>query len=139
MSTIRQFTGATLIRAEFTDGRRVSLADDNPGRAIEHGETKFRAMPPQVIGDMVEQYLYRALGLDRARFVFDLPGSVKGVGSHRSGTGGHGGGDRHGFVFRRGNDGKADGEPVGRIAFLTTDQKTRDGDPQDRHDFEAFR
>jgi len=139
MTTIRDFTGAYLIRAELTDGRKINVNDDEMRRPIAWGDVKLRAMPQSLVGHEVDVFLYRALGLDPHRFVFDLPGSVYGTGSHRSGAGGHAGGDKEGFVFRRGDDGRKEGDPVGRIFFMTSDRRLREVDPQDRQDFEALR
>jgi hypothetical protein len=95
---------------------------------------KFRALPSQAVGDLLEPYLYQVLRLDPHRFVFDLPSSMRGVGGSRVGAGGSGGGTKEGFVFERG---KPD-HPVGKVIFLTTDRKFREADPESRADFERM-
>lgn len=131
-------SGATVIRYESA-GMAVNLTEEEARRRIGHGGIKFRAMPGGVIGEDVDRFLYACLGLDPHRFVFDLPSSVRGTGATRAGHGGAKPGDREGFVFRRGDGGKAEGEPVGRLFFLTRDRRFREGDPEDRRDFEALR
>lgn len=131
-------SGATVIRYESA-GTAVHIDEREAARRIGHGGVKFRAMPGGVTGDDVERFLYACLGIDPHRFVFDLPSSVKGTGSARTGHGGAKPGDREGFVFARGDDGKATGSPVGKVIFLTSDRRFREGDPEDRRDFEALR
>ncbi len=82
-------------------------------------------------GDDVEPYLYRLLRVDPHRFVFDLPSSMKSNGAVSAGS-------REGFVFARGPGGKPDGNPVGKVIFLTYDRKFSERDPADRRDFEEM-
>lgn len=138
-ATLRDFTGATLIRFESADGLTVNVDDDEARRRIGFGDVKFRGMPGDITGPIVDAYLYRVLGLDPHRFVFDLPSSMRGTGSTRAGYGGSTAGSREGFVFRRGKDGRAEGSPVGKVYFLTYDRKFREGDPESRADFEELR
>ncbi len=135
--SLSDVTGATLVRFETIDGLRRNIDENGEeARAISHGGVNFRALPPQAQGDFLEPYLYRLLRLDRARFVFDLPSSMRGTGATRTGAGGQMGGSREGFVFERGQDGKANGSPIGKIIFMTSDRKFRELDAHDRRDFE---
>lgn len=136
--TLSALTGCTLIRYETADGCAQNLDEREAARRIEYGDIKFRPMPGDITGDLVEPFLYHVLRLDPHRFCFDLPASVKGVGSSRTGHGGHGGGSREGFVFRRGGDGKPAGNPIGRLFFLSYDRKFAERDPTDRADFERL-
>lgn len=137
-ASLQDFTGATVIRFETADGCARNIDGEEAGR-ITFGDTKFRGIPGSVTGDMVEPYLYRVLGLDPHRYVFDLPSSMRGTGATRVGAGSNAAGSREGFVFARGDDGRADGRPVGKVIFLTYDRRFREGDPEDRRDFEALR
>jgi hypothetical protein len=133
--SLRDFTGATVIRFESADGCSYNVDDEEAQRRIGFGDTKFRAMPGSVVGrEDVHAYLYRVLGLDPHRYAFDLPSTVYGTGASRTGHGG-GSGSREGFVFERG---KPD-HPVGKLFFLTHDRRFREGDPECRADFEELR
>jgi hypothetical protein len=134
--SLSDVTGATLVRFETADGLRYNFDDEEASRTIGHGGIDFRAMPGDASGDMLEPYLYRLLRLDPHRYVFDLPSSMRGTGSTRSGT--RGNLEREGFVFMRGRDGKRDGRPVGKVIFLDRDRKFREGDPACRDDFERM-
>jgi len=123
--SLSDVTGCTLVRFERADGLTY-----NEDPRINHGGIDFRALPPDAIGEHVEAYLYAVLRLDRARFVFDLPASMRGHASM---------GEREGFVFNRGADGKATGRPVGKVIFLNRDRRFCEGDPESRADFEAMR
>lgn len=137
--TIRDFTGGTVIRFETVDGLRYNIDDEEAARRVQHGGLAFRGMPGHITGDMVEPWLYGVLRLDPHRFVFDLPSSMKGTGSTRTGAGRtSGAGTREGFVFQRGRDGKAEGRPVGKVIFMTTDRKFDERDPECREDFERM-
>lgn len=133
--SINDITGATLIRFETADGGARNIDNEEANR-IGFGDVKFRALPGGVTGDMMEPFLYHVLRLDPHRFVFDLPSSMRGTGSTRSGN--RAGLDQEGFVFRRGADGKADGRPVGKVIFMNHDRQFREGDPGDRRDFERM-
>jgi len=138
--TIADFAGSggVVIRYESA-GTATHIDEREAARRIGHGGLKFRIMPGGVLGEDVDRFLYAALGIDPHRFVFDLPSSVRGTGSTRTGHGGAKPGDREGFVFARGKDGKPDGDPVGKVIFLTSDRRFREGDPESRTDFEALR
>lgn len=131
-ASLSDITGATLVRFETADGLRHNIDDEEADRRISYGGVQFRALRGDISGEDVEAYLYALLRLDRARFVFDLPSSMKSNGavSH---------GHREGFVFQRGADGKATGRPVGKVMFLSYDRKFSERDPGDRHDWEAMR
>lgn len=130
--SLADFTGATVVRFESADGGKINLDDAEAQRRIEHGSLKFRGMPGQVNGELVIPFLYMALGIDQHRFVWDLPRSMTSNGSVSAG-------ERSGFLFARGRDGKADGRAVGKVTFLTTDQRLRERDPESRSDFEEMR
>lgn len=132
--SLSDVTGATLIRFETADGLKCNLDDEEAERRIGFGGVDFRALPGGASGDMIEPYLYRVLRLDPHRFVFDLPSSMRGTGSTR--TGSRGSLDQEGFVFQRGVDGKAEGRPVGKVIFLNRDRRFREVDPECRDDFE---
>jgi hypothetical protein len=126
--SIRDVTGCTLVRFETADGMRVNVDDDEAARRITSGGVNFRALPPEAIGPEIERYLYAILRLDEARFVFDLPRSL---------YGGRSAGDKSGTVHLRAL-GK-NSPPVGTVYFLTRDRRFREGDPEDRGNFEALR
>lgn len=127
--TIADFTGGTVIRIEMADGT---------ARHIDGGQTKFRAMPGNITGADVDAYLYAATGLDPHRVVFDLASTMRGTGSTQSGSGTPRSGHREGFIFQRGANGKADGNPIGKVIFLTHDRRFAERDPSDRADFERL-
>lgn len=132
--SLRDLTGATLIRFESADGCSYNVNAEEAERRIGFGDVRFRGMPGNVSGDMVIPFLYLALRLDPHRYVFDLPSTVTGTGSSRTGAGANGGGSREGYVFERG---KPD-HPVGKIYFLTHDRRFSERDPEDRRDFEML-
>lgn len=140
-ASIRDFTGATLVRFEMADGGVcVNIDDEEAARRISYGDTKFRCMPGAVTGDMVEPYLYAISGLDPHRVLFDLPSTMRGTGSTRVGFGAtSGAGAREGFIFQRGEDGRAEGRPVGKVIFMTYDRRFSERDPESRDDFEELR
>lgn len=125
--------GRLLIRLEAVHGSGIN------GRTIDWGQDKIRALTAdEAIDPLV---LCQAFGLDPHRVVFDLPSSARGVGSTVSGAGGSGRGfrDVSGFVFARNPDtGKADGDPIAKVTFLTEGMQVRDRDPHDRRDFERL-
>jgi hypothetical protein len=138
-ASLTDVTGATLIRFEMADGCRYNVDDDEARNRIGFGDLKFRAMPGAVTGDMVVPYLYAVSRLDPSRFVFELPSTMTGTGSTRVGAGQtSGAGSREGFIFQRGETGKAEGNPVGKVIFMTYDRRFREGDPTDRRDFERM-
>jgi len=98
-----------------------------PGGPLE-GDGKWRG-----VKDFEHSTLCRAFGLDQARFWFDLPSSVRGVGSSMSGSaGGQRAGRRrvNGFVFMAGRD-----EPVAKLTICFDAERFSDGDPLDFRDF----
>lgn len=130
--TLSDITGATLVRFETADGLSQNIDGEDAERRISYGGVQFRAMRGDISGENVERYLYALLRLDPARFAFDLPSSMRSNGAVSAGN-------REGFVFQRGRDGKPDGRPVGKVIFLTTDRRFREHDPADRRDWEAMR
>lgn len=92
------------------------------------GEGKWRG-----VRDFEHSTLCRAFGLDQARFYFDLPSSVRGVGSMSSG---YGGGQRsgrrliNGYVMMAGRN-----EPVGKLTIVTDADRFKDVDPTSMRDF----
>lgn len=122
--SLADITGCTLVRFESADGCALNV---DPA-TISHGSVDFRALPAHAFGEHIEQWLYRVLRLDPHRFVFDLPRSL---------YGGAGTGTREGTVHLR-EHGKSS-PPVGRVFFMNSDRRFREGDPQDRRDFEALR
>jgi len=134
-NTLSQFTGRQLLRIEMIHG--------TGSRTIDWGETKWRVAPMDLdIPDAQRNaVLCELVGLDPHRCIFDLPRSARGTGSARSGFGGSSRGARQvdGFIFRRGPDGKPDGDPIGKVIFETEGANNiRDVDPQDRREFERL-
>lgn len=123
-------TGCTLLRFEGADGLTHNVDDDEARRRIGFGDTKFRAMPGGINGDLVEPYLYAVFRIDQHRFVWDLPRSVTSLGATSAGT-------REGTLHTR--EGGRNSPPVGRVFFMTTDRRFAESDPSDRRDFEAMR
>lgn len=82
--------------------------------------------------DFEHATICRAFGLDQARFYFDLPSSVRGIGSSR---GEQRGGRRtiEGFVFMAGFD-----KPVATLYVLTDADRLRDMNPLDAREYESF-
>ena len=134
--TLSQLSGHQLVRFEMADGGRINIDDDEADRRIGHQDVKFRHVPGDVTGERLLVLLYRVSGLDPHRFIFDLPSSMLGTGSTRSGT--RGVLDQSGFIFARGPNGKATGNPVGKVIFAHPSEKLRDDDPTDRRDFERL-
>lgn len=101
--------------------------DGAPGGPLQ-GEMKFRG-----VNDFEHATLCRAFGLDQASYYFDLPSSVRGIGSRSSG---YGGGQRHGkrilngFVMLGNRP-----EPVGKLTILFDGDKFADVDPMSKSDF----
>lgn len=83
------------------------------------------------VKDFEHATLCRAFGLDQTAFYFDLPSSVRMVGSNLSGFGGN---RRNriinGYVMRAGFN-----EPWGKITICWESEKFRDVDPQDKTEF----
>lgn len=123
--------GRILIRLEAVHGGIGS-------RTIAWGQDKTRALTQDEAIDPIA--LCQAFGLDPHRVIFDLPSSARGVGSTVSGAGGSGRGfrDVSGFVFARGPNGKANGDPIAKVIFLREGMGTRDYDPTDRSEFERL-
>lgn len=139
---LSDLSGHRLVRFEMADGCSYNVHDDDAAHTIGHSETKFRAIPGDVTGDVLVAYLYRVSGIDPHRFVFDLPSSMGGTGSTRSGAGGSTRGNRtqEGFIWLRGADGKPNmsTRPVGKVIFASPNERMRDDDPTARTDFERF-
>lgn len=98
-----------------------------PGGPLE-GDGQWRG-----VRDFEHATLCRAFGLDQARFWFDLPSSVRGVGSNMSGAAGaqrHGRRRINGFVMMAGID-----EPVGKLTICFEAERFADRDPLDYRDF----
>jgi len=134
--TLSQLSGHQLVRFEMADGGRINIDDEEASRRIGHQDVKFRHVPGDVTGERLLVLLYRVSGLDPHRFVFDLPSSMLGTGSTRTGT--RGVLDQSGFIFSRGVSGRASGNPVGKVIFARPSEKLRDDDPTSRQDFERL-
>ncbi len=90
------------------------------------GEAKWRG-----VKDFEHATLCRAFNLDPATFYFDLPSSVRGVGSNSSGFGGNRGNRVvNGYVMRAGSS-----EPFGKLTICWETEKFRDYDPTNKEDF----
>lgn len=75
--------------------------------------------------------LCRTFALDPCRFYFDMPSSVRGVGSMQSGFGGNRGNRLiNGYVMMSGRS-----EPVGKLTIVTDSDKFKDVDPNSSQDF----
>lgn len=105
---------------------------------IEWGRTGHRMLSHDEASD--NSMLCRAIGLDPDRFVFDLPQSARGIGSAQAGAGGSTRGAREisGFGFKRGANGKPDGDPIVKVRFITEGSAMRDFDPTDRREWERL-
>jgi hypothetical protein len=86
------------------------------------GECKWRG-----VKDFEHATLCRAFGLDPVRFYFDLPSSVRGVGSNSSGN--RGGRDISGYVMMAGRS-----EPFGTLKVCRQGERFRDVDPNDKQE-----
>jgi hypothetical protein len=76
--------------------------------------------------------LCRAFGLDPNRFWFDLPSSVRGVGSIQAAYGGCWSARyQSGFVLMFGQD-----RPVAKLTICKPGERFADSDPHSREDFE---
>lgn len=101
--------------------------DGAPNGPLE-GDTKWRG-----VTNFEHATLCRAFNLDPVRFFFDLPSSVRGVGSMSSG---YGGGQRsgrrqiNGFVMMAGRD-----EPVAKLTICFEAERFADRDPLNSRDF----
>ena len=84
------------------------------------------------VTDFEHGTLCRTFSLDPNRFYFDVPSSVRGVGSMQSGYGGSSRGNRivNGFVMMSGHD-----KPVGKLTIVREADKFKDVDPRDERDF----
>ncbi len=93
---------------------------------MANGEGKWRG-----VKDFEHGTLCRAFGLDPATFYFDLPSSVRGVGSNSVG-GGNSSGRRivNGYVMHGPSR-----EPAGKLTVICGLDRLRDDDPQDLRDF----
>lgn len=101
--------------------------DGAPNGPFE-GAAKWRGVP-----DFEHATLCRVFQLDPARFYFDLPSSVRGIGSSLSGVAGaHAHGRRliNGYVMMAGCD-----DPVAKLTVCFEGEKFTDRDPMNRHDF----
>lgn len=111
------------------DGTRIA-ANQIPVRCdiLQGGyaRTLFRG-----IKDFEHGTLCAAFGLDPIRFYFDLPSSVRGIGSLSSGN------RRNltisGYVFMHGQD-----RPFAKLTVLTEGSKIRDFNPTDRNEWEKL-
>lgn len=83
------------------------------------------------VKDFEHATLCRAFGLNQAAFYFDLPSSVRGVGSSMSGAGGNRGNRIvNGYVMRAGRN-----EPWGKLTICFESEKFKDVDPTDMREF----
>lgn len=93
------------------------------------GEAKWRG-----VKNFEHATICRAFSLDPARFSFELPSSVRGIGANQQG---HGGGAsaryQSGFVFL-GAPGKSN--PVAKLTIARDGDKFADVDPTSRRDWE---
>jgi hypothetical protein len=107
-----QFSGTIPVRFEGAPGGPFA------------GDAKWRG-----VRDFEHASLCRAFGLSQTAFFFDLPSTVRGIGSN---TGGHSGTRRliNGFVMMAGRD-----KPVGKLTIVTGGDKFADHDPQSERDF----
>ncbi len=87
------------------------------------GTAKWRG-----VKDFEHSTLCRAFGLDQASFYFDLPSSVRGVGSNSSGNRGRR--TINGYVMRAGRT-----EPWGKLTICWESERLRDYDPSDMSEF----
>jgi hypothetical protein len=81
------------------------------------------------VHDFEHSTLCRVFGLDPIRFWFDLPSTVRGVGSM---SGAHADARRiiNGYVMMAGLD-----EPVGKLTIVRDGDKFKDVDPRDKREF----
>lgn len=104
---------------------RFSGAPDGPFR----GDEKWSGVP-----NFEHATLCRAFGLDQARFSFDLPSSVRGIGANQRG---HGSASharyQSGFVFI-GPPGKS--KPVAKLTICIGGELPSDTNPMSQRDFE---
>jgi hypothetical protein len=107
-----QFTGTTPVRF-----------DGAPGGPFA-GDTKWRG-----VKDFQHSTLCRAFSLSQSAFFFDLPSTVRGIGSS---SGAHSSTRRliNGYVMMAGRD-----TPVGKLTIITGADKFRDGDPLSEREF----
>lgn len=129
-------SGRLLVRVEAIHGNTIDGVTS--ARTIDWGTVKTRALTQEEAIDTLT--LCRAFGFDPARVVFDLPSSARGVGSTVSGAGGSSRGHRevNGFAFKRGANGKPEGDPIAKVIFLREGTAFRDVDPADRTEFERL-
>ncbi len=110
------------VRLELRDGtvkwRAFPQLDDCPGGALHHAT------------------LCHAFGLDPIRTTFDLPSSVRGIGS-ASGDQTRGPRIRNGYVMwpTQGARNEKDREPIGILTFVREGEKIPDIDIRDQSDF----
>jgi hypothetical protein len=89
---------------------------------LRDGTVKWRG-----VRDFEHATLCRAFGLDQASFFFDLPSSVRGVGSSCAAHGGiRNGRIIDGYVMRAGMV-----EPWGKLTIIREGERIRDVDPTD--------
>lgn len=100
--------------------------DGAPGGPFA-GEGKWRGCK-----DFEHATLCRAFGLDPIRFYFDLPSTVRGIGSASTGAGSKARNNRliNGFVMMAGQ-----AEPVGKLTIVRDGEKFADVDPLSSRDF----
>jgi hypothetical protein len=83
------------------------------------------------VKDFEHGTLCKAFSLDPCSYYFDLPSSFRGVGNNQSGSGGSTRGGRmiDGMIMGPGK------EPIGKIIWMTGNEKFRDYNPQDASEF----
>lgn len=103
---------------------QVPVRLDGAPRGILSGMGEWRG-----VRDFEHATLCRAFNLDPARFWFDLPSSVRGIGSNS--TGSRGSRVINGFVMCG-----REPTPVGKLTILQNDRTgLRDDDPMNERDF----
>lgn len=103
---------------------KIPVRFDGAPNGPFHGEGKWRG-----VTDFEHATLCRAFGLSQTGFYFDLPSTVRGIGSN---SGAHSGTRRlqNGYVMMAGSD-----KPVGKLTIVTDADRFRDVDPMNERDF----
>jgi len=116
-----------LPRSQSFSGCIPVRLDGNPKKGPLAGVGMWRG-----VKDFEHATLCRAFGLDQARFYFDMPSTVRGVGSNSRGFDPSSGRRRliNGFVMMAGCN-----EPVGKLTIVSSFDKFRDVDPTSEKDF----